>query len=79
MRLYRQWLEARELKDREAIWMQMLKIHAENTFTIGVVSAVYQPVVVVKSLRNVPEEGIYNFDPGAFFGMYRPDTFWFDR
>ena len=28
-------------------------------------------------LRNVPERGIYNFDPGAYFGMYRPDTFWF--
>jgi peptide/nickel transport system substrate-binding protein len=25
----------------------------------------------------VPVEGIYNFDPGAFFGIYRPDMFWF--
>ena len=24
-------------------------------------------------------EGIYNWDPGAYFGIYRPDTFWFDR
>jgi len=24
----------------------------------------------------VPEKGIYNWDPGAFFGVYRPDTFW---
>ena len=38
---------------------------------------VKQPVVVSNRLRNVPAEGIYNFDPGAFFGMYRPDTFWF--
>ncbi len=29
------------------------------------------------SSRNVPERGVYNFEPGAFFGMYRPDTFWF--
>jgi len=79
LRLHREWLGAAGLKAREAAWHQMLKIHAENTFTIGVISAVYQPVVKVKSLRNVPEEGIYNFDPGAFFGMYRPDTFWFDR
>jgi peptide/nickel transport system substrate-binding protein len=26
---------------------------------------------------NVPEKGFYNWDPGAFFGVYRPDTFWF--
>jgi peptide/nickel transport system substrate-binding protein len=38
---------------------------------------VLQPVVVSNRLRNVPEEGIYNWDPGAHFGMYSPDTFWF--
>ena len=37
-----------------------------------------QPVVVSGVLRNVPAEGLYNWDPGAYFGMYRPDTFWFD-
>jgi peptide/nickel transport system substrate-binding protein len=26
---------------------------------------------------NVPREGFYNWDPGAFFGIYRPETFWF--
>ena len=30
-------------------------------------------------LRNVPAEGMYNWDPGAHFGMYKPDGFWFDR
>ena len=30
-----------------------------------------------ETLRNVPTKGIYNFDPGAFFGIYKPDTFWF--
>ena len=29
-------------------------------------------------LRNVPEKGLYNWEPGAFFGIYRPDTFWFE-
>jgi peptide/nickel transport system substrate-binding protein len=29
-------------------------------------------------LRNVPEKGIYNWDPGAFLGIYRPETFWFN-
>ena len=27
-------------------------------------------------MRNVPEEAIYNWNPGAQFGMYRPDSFW---
>jgi peptide/nickel transport system substrate-binding protein len=25
----------------------------------------------------VPEKGLYNWEPGSFFGMYRPETFWF--
>ena len=40
------------------------------------VIAVPQPVVVNNRLRNVPQEGIYACAPGAYFGMYRPDTFW---
>jgi peptide/nickel transport system substrate-binding protein len=36
-----------------------------------------QPVVARETLMNVPLEGFYNWDPGAFFGIYRPDTFWF--
>jgi peptide/nickel transport system substrate-binding protein len=35
-----------------------------------------QPVVVRTQVQGVPEKGIYNWDPGAFFGVYRPDTFW---
>ena len=30
-------------------------------------------------LRNVPVEGVYNWDPGAHFGIYQPDTFWWDN
>jgi peptide/nickel transport system substrate-binding protein len=56
----------------------MLQIWADETFSIGTVAGVLQPVVVSEKLRNVPEEGFYNWDPGAFFGVFRPDTFWFD-
>ena len=62
---------------RERIWHRMLTIHMEQQFTIGVVNNVMQPVVVNNALKNVPEKGMYNWDPGAFFGIYRPDTFWF--
>ena len=57
----------------------MLEIHADQGYSIGVVAGVQQPVVVKRGLMNVPKEGIYNWDPGAHFGIYRPDTFWFDR
>jgi hypothetical protein len=27
----------------------------------------------------VPDEGMYNWDPGAQFGIYKPDGFWFEK
>ena len=71
------WRNAASRDERTKIWHRMLQIHSEQQFSIGVINGVAQPVVVRNSLRNVPEKGIYNWDPGAFFGIYRPDTFWF--
>ena len=76
MKLNAQWREAATRDERAKIWHRMLQIHADQQFVIGVVSGVAQPVVVRNTLRNVPEKGIYNWDPGAFFGIYRPDSFW---
>lgn len=76
-RLYRSWLEAATRQERSHAWHAMLELHAEQQFTIGVVSGVPQPVVARDTLMNVPAHGFYNWDPGAFFGIYRPDTFWF--
>ena len=76
-RLYRMWLDAKNRREREQAWHAMLELHADQQFTIGVVSGVPQPVVARDTLMNVPERGFYNWDPGAFFGIYRPDTFWF--
>jgi peptide/nickel transport system substrate-binding protein len=75
--LNKAWQHAGSADARTLIWHRMLAIHAEQVYTIGLVAGVRQPVVVSNHLRNVPAEGIYNFDPGAFFGMYRPDAFWF--
>lgn len=74
--LFEAWLEAADLTERERIWHRMLSIHAEQTLTIGVVSGVFQPIVINKKLANVPKEGVFNWDPGAFIGIYRPETFW---
>ncbi len=77
--LYERWLITMDDDEKAAIWREMLKIHVDQQFTIGVVGAILQPVVVSDDLRNVPEAGLYNWDPGGLFGMYRPDLFWFDR
>lgn len=76
--LNERWLIAGGRDERRGIWKRMLEIHADQVFSIGVIAGVRQPVVVRNSLRNVPVNGIYNWDPGAQFGIYRPDTFWFD-
>ncbi len=65
-------------RERAQIWHEMLRIWADEVFSIGLIAGVLQPVVVNARLRNVPEEGMYNWDPGAHFGMYKPDRFWFD-
>lgn len=71
------WRSSKTSAERERIWHRMLRIHADRTFTIGVVAGVLQPIVINRRLRNIPVEGMYNWDPGAYFGMHRPDTFWF--
>ena len=76
--LYRAWIGSLEQRERERIWHEILRINADNVFTIGLVGGVFQPVLVGRDLRNVPEEAIYNWNPGAHFGIYMPDTFWFD-
>jgi peptide/nickel transport system substrate-binding protein len=79
LKLNQAWRNAATREERTKIWHRMLTIHSEQQYAIGVVNGVSQPVVVRNTLRNVPEKGIYNWDPGAFFGIYRPDTFWFSK
>jgi peptide/nickel transport system substrate-binding protein len=76
--LYNQWLATASQPAQRDIWQQMLQICADEVYSIGTVGGVLQPVVVNERLRNVPEKGIYNWDPGAFFGIYKPDRFWFE-
>lgn len=79
MTLYVKWRRSRNSAEREDVWRQMLAIHADQVYSLGLISGVLQPVVVSETLHNVPKTGIYNWDPGAHFGIYRPDTFWFSE
>lgn len=77
--LYHAWRVTSTTAERRAIWEKMLFIFTDQVFTIGTVNSVYQPVVINSRLRNVPKEGVYSFAPGAYFGIYMPDTFWYDE
>jgi peptide/nickel transport system substrate-binding protein len=79
VRLYDEWRRATSDDERERAWLSMLAIQADQVYTIGTVARALQPVVVRDDLRNVPQDGFFSWDPGAYFGMYHIDTFWFDR
>ena len=74
--LLHRWYGAESRAEKVRYWKEMLSIHADNVFTIGLVAGVLQPIVVKDGLRNVPMEGIWNWDPGAHFGLYGLDSFW---
>ncbi|NWG44977.1 MAG: ABC transporter substrate-binding protein [Alphaproteobacteria bacterium] len=77
MELWEVWSTAKDRDERAEIWRTMLAIHADQQFTIGTVSDVLQPVVVSRRLEGVPASAVYAWTPTAFFGVYRPDQFWF--
>jgi peptide/nickel transport system substrate-binding protein len=79
MDLLKAWQAATGDAERSKAWDRILEIHAENVFTIGLIAGVQQPIVVRRTLRNVPKEALFNWDPGAFFGIYNPDLFWLER
>ena len=73
------WRRSTDLQEREQIWTSMLKTFCEQVYSIGIINSVPQPIVVNRSLRNVPEQAIYAWLPTAYFGVYHPDIFWFDE
>ena len=78
LELYHAWVKAASRAEKKAIWDEILEIHADQVFSLGLVAQVPQPIAVSKRLHNVPKEAIYNWDPGAQFGIYRPDSFWLE-
>ena len=74
--LYEQWRGATEPARQREIWKEMLGIYTDQVFTIGIVSGSLQPVVVSNRLKNVPDEGVWSFQPTSYFGHYLPDTFY---
>lgn len=79
MELYGQWVASDTPAQRAQVWKEILPLYADQCFTIGTVASVQQPIAVRKTLRNVPEKAIWNWEPQAQFGLYAPETFWFDK
>jgi peptide/nickel transport system substrate-binding protein len=77
--LYNDWRVAGTREERREIWQQILEIYSQQVYSIGLIGAVPQPVVANQGLRNLPDKATFNWEPGAQFGIYRPDTFWFDN
>ncbi len=78
MELNQEWQMTSDPDERTSIWREMLKIHSEQQYGIGILSEAPQPVVVSDRLRNVPEFGKWAWDPGAHFGIHRIDEFFFE-
>ena len=76
--LLSQWNGTTDVEMRSRIWQEMMRLYADQVFSIGTVAGVPQPVVISDRLHNVPTEAVYSWDPGAHFGIYKPDCFWID-
>jgi len=79
MSLYHDWLTAPSDDDRAKAWDAILNIHAREVLTIGTVQGVVQPVVVSNAIKNVPQNAVYGWDPGAHFGLHHMDAFFYQE
>lgn len=75
--LLKSWYHARTPEERTDIWGEMLAIYTDQVFSIGIVNQTLQPILRSAHMRNVPERGLYGFDPTCYLGVYMPDTFWY--
>ncbi|WP_425079844.1 ABC transporter substrate-binding protein [Ruegeria denitrificans] len=77
MELAHEWQIATTDEERATVWSEMLNIHADQVYAIGILNGAPQPIVVSNRLRNVPEQAMWAWEPGAHFGIHRPDEFFF--
>lgn len=70
------WETSPDTAGRRKAWDSILAAVVDGVFSIGTVNGTRQPIVVSSRLRNVPKQGYYAWNPGGYFGLYRPETFW---
>ncbi|MDH6266327.1 peptide/nickel transport system substrate-binding protein [Rhizobium sp. SG_E_25_P2] len=74
-----QWRHASATEERRRIWDEMLSIYSDQVFSIGIVNSALQPMMRSSRLRNMPDKGLFGFDPTCYLGVYMPDTFWYQE
>jgi peptide/nickel transport system substrate-binding protein len=77
--LYHQWLATADSAEQSRIWREMLRIRAENVWSIGTVAGALQPIVIRSGLKNLPERAVYSWEPTSMLGVYRIDELFWDR
>jgi peptide/nickel transport system substrate-binding protein len=75
--LLQQWRRSKGMTQRASIWTKMLDIYSQQVFSIGIVNGTHQPILRSAKLHNVPDEGLYGFDPTSYLGVYMPAAFWY--
>ena len=78
--LYKQWRRSPEHDERAAdLAPRCSRIYTDQVFSIGIVNGTHAAGAVRRrGCSNVPDEALYGFEPTCYFGVYMPDTFWFD-
>jgi peptide/nickel transport system substrate-binding protein len=76
LELHEKWGRSADTAERASVWASMLALYTDQVFSIGIVNGTLQPIVTSSRLRNVPEKGLYSFNPTSYLGIYKPDTFW---
>ena len=77
MDLFQEWSITFDPARQTQIWDEMLDLYTSQCFTLGLIDEVRQPLAVRQKLRNIPQEAIFNWEPQAQIGIYRPDTFFY--
>lgn len=75
VQLLSEWESSSTTQARAAVWAKMLDIYTDQVFSIGIVNGGLQPMVHATRLINVPEKGLFGFEPTSYLGVYKPDTF----
>ena len=61
--LLKRWRHSADDAERADIWRQMLSIYTDQVFSIGLVNASLQPILVSTKLRNLPAVALWGFEP----------------
>ncbi|MDR3518575.1 MAG: ABC transporter substrate-binding protein [Azospirillaceae bacterium] len=73
------WRVADNDAERRHAWETMLRVYADQQFSIGLVADSRQPVVIRNNLHNLPTNGLFSWNPGSQFGIYRLENVWQER